>query len=91
MKISGESFLQVKVIPNSSQNKIAGKFLDEKNQEYLKVNITAVAEGGKANAALIKFLAKEFKISKSKIEIIRGETSRIKLLKIFGEFDFSKI
>ncbi len=82
-KNSGEFLLQVKAIPNSSQTKIVGKFLDEKNQEYLKINIAAIAEDGKANAALIKFLAKEFGISKSQIEIIRGENSRIKLLKIY--------
>lgn len=82
--MTDEFLLQVKVIPNSSRTKIAGKFLDEKNQEYLKINLTAVAEDGKANEALIKFLAKEFKISKSKIEIIRGEASRIKLLRILS-------
>lgn len=82
--MTAEFLLQVKVIPNSSRTKIAGKFLDEKNQEYLKINLTAVPEDGKANEALIKFLAKELKISKSKIEIIRGETSRIKLLRILN-------
>ena len=75
--------ITIKVIPNSSRNKISEKFFDEKNQECWKINLTAVAEDGKANAALIKFLAKEFKISKSKIEIIRGETSRNKMIRIF--------
>ncbi len=73
--------LYVKVAPHSSKNKIAGKFVDEKNQEWLKVNITAVPEDGKANEELIKFLAKTLKISKSTIEIIRGETARMKVVK----------
>lgn len=81
------SFLQgdlvfVRVTPNSAQTKISGKFIDEKNQEYLKINVAAVPEDGKANEELIKFLAKKLKIPKSKIEIIRGETARIKVLKV---------
>jgi len=79
-----EKILRIKVNPGSAQNKILGKFLDEKGEEYLKINLTAPPQDGKANEALIKFLAKEFKISKSQIEIIRGETARIKLLKILS-------
>jgi hypothetical protein len=90
------SFLQkdllfVRVTPNSSSTKISGKFVDEKNQEYLKINVAAVPEDGKANEELIKFLAKKLKISKSQIEIIRGETSRIKVARIdadISEIDF---
>jgi uncharacterized protein len=74
--------LHVKVTPNSSTTKISGKFLDEKNQEYLKINLAAVPTDGKANDALIKFLSKFLKIPKSKIEILRGETSRIKVVKV---------
>jgi uncharacterized protein (TIGR00251 family) len=76
------SLISVKITPNSSHTKISGKFIDEKNQEYLKINVAAVPEDGKANAELIKFLAKIFKIPKSKIEILRGETARIKVLKL---------
>ncbi len=81
-KKSDHFLLYVKATPNSSRTKIGGKFLDEKNQEYLKVNVAAVADDGKANDELIKFLAKFFEIPKSKIEILRGETSRIKVLKL---------
>lgn len=83
---SDHILLYVKVTPNSSKTKISGKFIDEKNQEYLKVNLAAVPEDGKANDELIKFLCKFLKISKSKIEILRGETSRIKVVKISEKF-----
>jgi hypothetical protein len=75
------ALLHIKVTPNSSRTKISGKFTDEKNQEYLKVNLAAAPEDGKANEELIKFLSKLLKIPKSKIEIIRGDTSRTKLVK----------
>lgn len=74
--------LNIKVTPNSAKTKIAGKFFDEKNQEWTKINLAAVPEDGKANEELIKFLSKLLKISKSKIEIIRGETSRMKVVKL---------
>ncbi|MBP7709650.1 MAG: DUF167 domain-containing protein [Rickettsiales bacterium] len=82
---SPHTIFYIKVTPNSSQTKISGKFLDEKNQEYIKINLAAVPEDNKANEELIKFLAKTLKISKSKIEIIRGETSRIKVVKVEGD------
>lgn len=74
--------LNIKVTPNSSRSRIVGKFLDEKNQKYLKINLAAIPEDGKANKELIKFLSKLLKIPKSKIKIIRGETSRMKVVEI---------
>jgi len=84
MNPSPHSIFHIKVTPNSSHTKISGKFLDEKNQTHIKINLAAVPEDGKANAELIKFLAKLLKIPKSKIEIIRGETSRMKVVKVEG-------
>lgn len=84
-KNSDYFLLFVKVTPNSSKNKIGEVFIDEKNQEHLKINICAVPEDDKANEELVKFLSKTFKIPKSKIEILRGNTSRIKVLKIYSE------
>lgn len=81
-KNSDHFLLFVKVTPNSSKNKIGKIVLDEKSQEYLKVNVAAVPEDGKANEEIIKFFAKTLKIPKSKIEILRGDISRIKVLKI---------
>jgi uncharacterized protein (TIGR00251 family) len=89
-KNSDYFLLFVKVTPNSSKNKIGEVFIDEKNQEHLKINICAVPEDDKANEELIKFLSKTFKIPKSKIEILRGNSSRMKVLKIY-EKDCSKM
>ncbi|MCB1559420.1 MAG: DUF167 domain-containing protein [Alphaproteobacteria bacterium] len=48
----------------------------------LKVSVTAVPEKGKANQSLIKLLSKHWKIPKSEIEIIKGETERHKILSV---------
>lgn len=84
---TGDYFLlHIKTNPNSSKNKIGDIFCDEKNQEYLKISVSAVAEDGKANDELIIFLSKTIKVPKSKIEILRGHNSRLKLLKINADF-----
>jgi len=66
---------KVKAQPNSSINKIAGIY----DADSIKINIKAPAVEGAANKELIKFLSKQFKISKSDI-IIKGETSKRKTI-----------
>ena len=49
----------------------------------LTVYVRARAHDGEANAAIIKVLAKHFKVSKSCVEIVRGAKSRHKVVEIF--------
>ena len=48
------------------------------------IKIRGVPEKGKVNENLIAFLAETLKIAKSQIEIVSGETSRLKRLEIKG-------
>ena len=73
-----ERVLKIKVIPKSSKTEIAGTMDDG----TLRVRVAAVPEKGKANAELIAFLAKHYKISKSSVEIISGETSQHKQVRL---------
>lgn len=77
-----KTILQIKVIPSSSANKIAGEFVDEKGRKYYKINIKAPPEDGKANDELVKFLAKEFGVKRSQVTINSGATARMKLVEI---------
>lgn len=72
--------LRVRLTPNSSSCLLNGIFTDAKGQVFLKVNVVAVPEKGKANQELINFLAKLLKIAKSEISIVGGETDRYKKL-----------
>ena len=87
--------IHLKVIPNSSQNELCGVIIDNKNQQLLKLKVTAVPDSGKANKALIKFLSKEWSISASDIEIISGKTARIKKILVkdpsFKPLDYATI
>ncbi len=69
--------LNIKVTPKAKLNKII-KINDNSYQVYT----TAPPDKGKANQAIIKLLAKELNLSKSKIIIIKGEKNRHKIIKI---------
>jgi uncharacterized protein (TIGR00251 family) len=69
--------LNILVQPKAGKDQIVGLQGDE-----LKVRIKAPPVDGEANQALVKFLSKTFKVPKSNIEIINGETSRHKRLRI---------
>ncbi len=51
----------------------------------LKARVTAVPEKGKANKALIALVAKSLGIAKSSIDLVSGDTSRKKILRIDGD------
>lgn len=78
-KIRGNDIIiKVKIVPGSSKNKIIGAYNDA-----LKISIAAPPIEGKANKKCIAYLAKYFDVAKSKIEIISGQTSKNKLIKIY--------
>jgi len=72
------SDILVRVITNSSKTEIV-----EENKNFLKVKLTTLPAKGKANAELIKLLAKKYNVSKSQIEIVKGLTSKEKLIRIY--------
>lgn len=57
---------------------------DEQGRTILKISVTAIAENGKANEALIKLLSKTLKHPKTAIEIRSGHTDRNKVLYFDG-------
>ena len=77
-----KQILQVRLTPKASRTGVQGWMTDADNMRVLKVAVTAVPEKGKANKALITFLAKSWGIAKSDIEILKGQTDRHKTLAI---------
>ena len=69
--------LKVRVIPNARKNEIAACTGDE-----IRLKIKAPAVEGKANAALIEFLAELTGVPRSKIEIKAGEKARLKVIEL---------
>ncbi|WJV53158.1 DUF167 family protein YggU [Prodigiosinella aquatilis] len=69
--------IQLYIQPKASRDLIVGLHGDE-----LKVAITASPVDGQANAHLIKFLAKQFRVAKGLVTIEKGELGRHKQIKI---------
>jgi uncharacterized protein (TIGR00251 family) len=74
--------LTVRLTPNGGRDAIDGLEAAADGEEYLKVRVRAGPEKGKANQALLAFLAKTLGLAKSKLSLISGETQRKKILRI---------
>jgi uncharacterized protein (TIGR00251 family) len=75
----GAITFEVRVAPRASRNRVVGV-----QDGALKVALTAPPVDGAANEALKKLLAKSLGVSKSSVEIIRGDRARIKMLRVCG-------
>ena len=71
--------LTIRVVPRASKNEIAGELGDA-----LKIRLQAPPVEGKANKALIQFLADTLDISRSQITILSGDTGRNKRILLTG-------
>lgn len=88
IKTTSEGLLiKIKIVPNSSKNDLIIE------DEFIKVKVTAQPIENKANKALVEFLSKNFKVPKTSIEIVKGDTSKEKtiLLRVLDEEKKSNI
>ena len=69
--------LALHVQPGAARTEVAGRHGDA-----LKVRVAARAVEGKANDALRRYLADAFAVPLAKVTLLRGETSREKLVRI---------
>lgn len=76
--------LFVRLTPKSSAERIDGWDLDEHGRRFLKVRVRAAPIEGRANEALIVFLAKSLKVPKSRLTLVAGDTARLKAIEIEG-------
>lgn len=68
--------LNVRVTPRAGRNEVT------RDGDRLMVRVTAIPDGGKANAAVIKLLAKSLGIAKTRLVLRRGQTARDKVFEI---------
>jgi|SRR5215469_311600 len=71
--------LSVRVHPGAKRNAITGTHADA-----LKISLTTPPTDGRANAALIAFLAERLNIPRASIELLTGHSSRSKILRVTG-------
>ena len=71
--------LHIKVTPNARRNEITGF-----NDGVLYIRIATPPDKGKANKELIAYLSRRLDISRSSVRLLRGHTSRNKVISIGG-------
>ena len=76
---AGTVIFGVRVQPRASKDEIAGEIAGA-----IKIRLQAPALEGRANEALIEFLAHLLKTPKGAVRILSGERSRVKRLEIGG-------
>ena len=69
--------IDILVQPRASRGRVAGVHGNE-----LKVAITAPPVEGRANRALVEFIAKSLKVAKSRVSVVRGQASRHKTVRV---------
>lgn len=69
----------VRVRPGAPRNAAGGR-----HGEAVKVAVTAPAQDGKANAAVVKLLAKVLGVAKGDVELVSGQKARDKRVRVAG-------
>jgi len=77
--------LSVRLTPKARHVGVHGIAPDANGNTYLKAGVSAPAEGGKANRALIKLLARELGLPASIMVIATGAAARHKSIQIAGD------
>lgn len=68
--------IAVRVTPKASRDRILVE------DDAIRVYVTTVPEDGKANKAVVKLLSKALGVPKTRLDLIRGATSRDKVFRI---------
>jgi uncharacterized protein YggU (UPF0235/DUF167 family) len=61
---------------------VTGLEVNDKGHAFLKVKVTAAPEGGRANAAVIKLLAKRWRVASGRFQLVNGARARQKVVDI---------
>src|SRR3982751_3605680 len=75
----GAVYLTVRVVPRASCSEVAGEM-----DGALKVRLASPPVEGAAHAELLKLVAKHFGVPKGNVEIVAGQTSKSKRIRIAG-------
>ncbi len=84
--------IALKVTPGARKNEILGWEEDyPRIGRVLRVKIAAPPVEGKANKEIVTFMAKSLGAPKSAVELLHGDTGRIKLIQIPDDADLSAL
>lgn len=76
---NGAVTFEVRVVPRANRSEVVGL-----EGEAVKIRLQAPPVDGKANAALIKFLAGLLNVGQAQVEILAGHSARTKVVRVRG-------
>ena len=82
-EVAGGVTLAVRAQPNAKKTAIVGVY-GEGDTAQLKIAVQAPPIEGRANEALVAFLARTFSVPKRSVELLSGELSRSKVFLLTG-------
>lgn len=83
--MSGGVRLRVRLTPRAGKDSVGPFEVLSSGETVLIAHVRAVPEKGAANAALAQLIAKQLGVAKSKVEVVGGQTSRVKTVEIEGD------
>ncbi len=86
--------IAVRLTPKASVDRIDGATRLSDDSVVLAARVRAVPEDGRANKALEKLLAATFGVPRSNVQVVSGQQSRLKQVRVAGDatalVDFAK-
>lgn len=76
--------IRVKVTPRAATSALRGIEVDAAGDAWLAVGLRAAPEDGRANAELVRLLARRWRVPAQRITLVRGATARRKVLCLEG-------
>lgn len=83
--MSATTQLTCRVTPNARRSEVLGWGADEKGRPVLLIKLGAPPVEGKANIELLRFLAETLDCAKGSLTLLRGESSRVKVVELPAE------
>lgn len=83
--VAGGIRLRVRVTPRGGRDAVQGIGVDADEMPHLKIRVSAAPVDGDANEAVQKLLAKWLGVPKTTVEVIGGQTMRLKTVMVDGD------
>ncbi|WP_407049353.1 DUF167 family protein [Methyloraptor flagellatus] len=77
--------LRVRLTPRAGKDSVGPFEVLASGETVLLAHVRAVPEKGAANAAIAALIAKRLGVAKTKVEVVAGQTGRVKTIEIRGD------
>jgi uncharacterized protein YggU (UPF0235/DUF167 family) len=81
----GDVLLAIRLTPGSSLDRLDGPKTLSDGKTVLAARVRAIPEDGAANEALCRLIAKAAGVPKSRVDLVSGQASRLKTVKVAGD------